>query len=1241
MRLVARTFIVSSTVFLAFAALVQAQTDYRIQLKTGVLQPQPLSRAAISAAASVGGSHIFIQFEGPLTDSDREQLGSRGIHLLEYVLNFTWIAKADRNIEQADVDGGRIRWYGRIAPEQKLSRLITSGIGQFARRGGDKVQFVVVLQRDEDAPTWAERFRNQYDATIIGIEPSANIIDLIAAESAYPLLAETDAVLWIETAKPEPQEENNSSRDNIGATVVQAAPYNLDGLGVVLAEWDGGFAFAGHQDFGGRVTQLGLATTRDHATHVAGTIMGDGTRSSGTYRGMAPAAELLTQLWWSSASEAAEEYAEVEVMTARIASNSWGYGVGDPATQSACEGMLGNYFSENTTLDNLVRGSGGQPINIVWSAGNERGTASQYCGSIGWTYGTIGALATAKNIITVGSINSNNSTMTSSSSWGPTDDGRLKPDVVAPGCQTNSDGGVTSCSAAGGYITMCGTSMAAPAVSGVVALMVQQRRLSFGYGNDVLPSTIKGILINTAADLGPTGPDYSYGHGKVDAVAACKKISIGGPSYAQGEVSTSSVNQYDLTVPSGSAGLKVTLAWDDPGGTAIAGKDLKNDLDFVLVDPFGAQQNAWVLNPSSPSLAATRGLNRRDNVETAEIANPSPGLWKARVIGYDIPVGPQKYSIVFTPDSINTPGQQLAWAVFDGTDKAVPPGQTSTVEFWVSNVGGQIDSARIVVTDSAGWLVSNLDTNVVLDRYDSAHIVAPIHIPAGLAAGVNENVTCRARSRTDTMITSGGQINVSAAAVYSINLIPPFDTSVGSPASVAFSVSLQNNSNAANGITVTPTNSAGWTITPSSRLLNLGTGASGVVSFTLFVPSDILHLTSSQVTLLGVGNSGISDTGQFVVTVLNPVAAPALVTPDTLIYTRNRYFDFAWTGLADSFRLTIALDSGLLNPVVSYGGLTASGFPMPPSDSLFDDLYYWGVRAFVGTDSSSFQQPPRRIVIDNENPPSPVHISPANNAIVKQKNVTLVFSSPGPPAPNEAPVYTRIRLATDSGLTADLKSFDPVIVTSFPVPDTLAEGRWFWQAQRVDLAGNVSQLAVRPSFVVDTKPPNLPIELSPLDSQILTEEPVVLNWTTGTPPAWETSGEYYYVHVSKNSSFTDYSFTGYVYADSFVVSPPLLVDGQRYYWRVKAFDSAGFYTPYSSGRNFLFQTYVCGDVNMSRGVPDLTDLSFLVAYLTGVPMPPPPLQSASLDCNGIIDLTDLSTLVAYLTGTGVTLCCPK
>jgi hypothetical protein len=780
--------------------------------------------------------------------------------------------------------------------------------------------------------------------------------------------------------------------------------------------------------------------------------------------------------------------------------------------------------------------------------------------------------------------------------------------------------------------------MAAPAVTGVLALMIQQRRNTFA--SDVLPATIKGILINTAADLGLAGPDYSFGNGKVDAVKACNKIKIGEPSYAQGEIAASATNQYDLTVPAGSSTLKVTLVWDDPGGTAMAGKDLRNDLDLVLVDPFGTQQYAWILNPSNPGAAATRGLNRRDNVETVEISNPTPGLWKARVNGYDVPLGPQKYSIVFTPDSINTPGQQLAWAVYDGSDKSVPPGTSSTVDFWVSNVGGQSDSARIRVTDSAGWLLSSIDTTVVLGQYDSVHIVVPVALPSGLAAGVSELVTCVAKSRTDTMITSTSQLLLSAAAVYSLQVTAPADTNVGSPATVNFSIGLQNNSNASNNITVTPTNTAGWMISPTTQVINLGIGGTGAANFTLYVPADVPHLTADQVTVIGAGSGGVSDTGQFSITVLNPVAAPALVTPDTAIYTKDRLFNFSWTGTADSFRLVLALDSNFQYPAHSYPGLTATSFAMPTADSLPDGLYYWGVRGFVGTDSSSFQQHPRKIVVDNEIPTSPVHTYPAYNAILTVKNVTLLFTQPDPPPANAAPEFTRVRLANDSALTLNLQSFEPVAGNSVPIPDTLAEGRWYWQAERVDLAGNVSVVPARPTFIVDTKPPNVAVELSPADSANLTTGPVMLRWTTGTPPPYETSQEYYYLHISKNATFTDYSYTGNVYADSFAVTAPLLVDGQRYFWRVKTFDSAGFYTTYSAGRNFYYQSFICGDVNMSYSVPDLTDLSTLVAYLTGVPVTPPSVHTSSLDCNTLIDLTDLSTLVAYLTGIPINLCCP-
>src|SRR6185295_1088189 len=127
--------------------------------------------------------------------------------------------------------------------------------------------------------------------------------------------------------------------------------------------------------------------------------------------------------------------------------------------------------------------------------------------------------------IVVGAINSNDNSMTNFSSWGPVDDGRLRPDVVAPGCQTNGDNTVTSTAFAdpnnngvldagettNTYTGMCGTSMATPAVAGTLALVIQQWRATMGAGTRPLPHTAKALLAHTATDLGNVGPDFANG----------------------------------------------------------------------------------------------------------------------------------------------------------------------------------------------------------------------------------------------------------------------------------------------------------------------------------------------------------------------------------------------------------------------------------------------------------------------------------------------------------------------------------------------------------------------------------------------------------------------------------------------------------------------------------------------------------------------------------------------------------
>ena len=160
----------------------------------------------------------------------------------------------------------------------------------------------------------------------------------------------------------------------------------------------------------------------------------------------------------------------------------------------------------------------GKKIIQIWSAGNNR---PSNCDS--GSYDCIGFPGTAKNVITVGATNSDNDTMTSFSSWGPTNDGRLKPEVSAPGCEAGGEGFIKSTLPGDiyGSSIFCGTSMAAPAVSGTIALMLEE------FASKTIepwPSTIKAILIHTAKDLGNIGPDYSFGYGRINAKAAVDLI---------------------------------------------------------------------------------------------------------------------------------------------------------------------------------------------------------------------------------------------------------------------------------------------------------------------------------------------------------------------------------------------------------------------------------------------------------------------------------------------------------------------------------------------------------------------------------------------------------------------------------------------------------------------------------------------------------------------------------------------
>jgi hypothetical protein len=342
-------------------------------------------------------------------------------------------------------------------------------------------------------------------------------------------------------------------------------------------------------------------------------------------------------------------------------------------------------------VDRIVRGDalrGSTPIPPrpqVWAAGNN-GFEPQYPGLGGNEAGYHSVNTTAKNSISVGSVNAPNDDLSGFSSLGPTFDGRIKPDVVAPGCR--SDAGIM---AAGGYQTYlggCGTSMAAPAVTGILALIKHQHMKGHPGSSTPLPSTYKAVLVHTAKDLAQSsdspdaqkfenadtgeqvqfhsGPDFATGWGRVDAEAAREIVALQ-DRWTEGEVAvTQDQNEYCVEVGAGSAEIRATLAWDDLPGDSSTHETvpkLVNDLDLVLVSPSGTVVSPWTIDPlpltevtrgdvdevfaPSDIVGAYRGADHRNNVEMANEPGPSAGTWHIRVTAHQLPMDTaQKYSLV-------------------------------------------------------------------------------------------------------------------------------------------------------------------------------------------------------------------------------------------------------------------------------------------------------------------------------------------------------------------------------------------------------------------------------------------------------------------------------------------------------------------------------------------------------------------------------------------------------------------
>ncbi|MBN2149399.1 MAG: S8 family serine peptidase [Anaerolineales bacterium] len=664
--------------------------DYRVYLLAGTLETQEgvpndvrstlQEQGDAVRERSLGTVHALVQlYEIPTTEM-KDALQQQGLELQEYLPNYAWMVAlpADRTSQVLDLP--QVRWAGLWTAEDKLHPNIRQGIwNDYAIHTTENMVMVIMQLHADAALEQGEALAEAHGGVALPpIEGVHGMTVWIPRENLAGLAGEEE-VKWIEEGPAPLTLNNDGAISSMQVTPLYSAPYGLDGTGVRVFVFDGGTVLTTHNTFnsgsGSRVTMIdNAANVQDHPTHVAGTVAGDG--DGGRAQGVAPGATILsaeyeqtggTMLFWDNAGDIQADYALARnSYNADFGTNSIGSNTASNNYDCAREG---DYGVSSNMLDGIVRGNNGivgSAVLMTWANGNERTGGTTYPGRCGSNYLTTAPPSCAKNPIHIGAINSDYDTMTSFSSWGPCDDGRLKPILSAPGCELGRASGETyiysslsTSNTAYGGSGWCGTSMATPAAAGVVALMLEQWRLE-GYGgaNDrPLPALFKALLMHSARDLGQDGPDYIYGYGEVDAQAAVDLIINGNPlngngpeNWGTGSVGPGGMNSYSITLPANVAELKVTLAWDDFAAAAYAAVALVNNLDLEVVAPDGSTYYyPWILNPAAPYQTATTGVNTRDNQEQVLINNPAAGTWTIRVKGTAVPQGaPQSYGLVYT-----------------------------------------------------------------------------------------------------------------------------------------------------------------------------------------------------------------------------------------------------------------------------------------------------------------------------------------------------------------------------------------------------------------------------------------------------------------------------------------------------------------------------------------------------------------------------------------------------------------
>ncbi|MEN9337001.1 MAG: hypothetical protein RLZZ500_1988 [Bacteroidota bacterium] len=497
---------------------------------------------------------------------------------------------------------------------------------------------------------------------------------------------------------------------------------SVTGNGVTVGVWDGDKVRNTHVEFGSRVVPSdGASTLSSHSTHVTGTILASGISS--LRKGIAFEANALTYDFGSDAVEM-NQFAGQGYL---VSNHSYGI-----IAANVSDYFFGQYSTQSNSIDQILFNY--PYYQVVKSAGNDRSTTTipQVVNKQG--YDLLTGMSCSKNVLTVAAVNevtnyvgSESVTISSFSNYGPTDDGRIKPDISAMGVSVSSCNSPTDTS----YTVMSGTSMSAPAISGLI-LLLQKHYNNLNAGNYMRSASVRTLICQSAREAGSNnGPDYEFGWGLADGYAAAQIISGNNSTALLSELTLNNGQTYTRTFTVNSTqDLNVAIGWTDPAGAINTGTTadirtprLVNNLDLkVLKD--GTTYYPWKMNPDDVVSGATNDSdNDVDNIERINIYGATPGVYTIQVTHKgNLTGGLQDFSLVASGSA----GLNLATQNFesDNTFFIYPNPASTEIHF---NNPKDFALNQVSVFDVTGKLVLQ-SSSVVNNTIDVASLNSGIYM---------------------------------------------------------------------------------------------------------------------------------------------------------------------------------------------------------------------------------------------------------------------------------------------------------------------------------------------------------------------------------------------------------------------------------------------------------------------------------------------------------------------------------